>query len=136
MQPHTPNNSQRKASSRETWSLTLQLYQVNWWIWHLSHNLQLFSTTWCFLSILRNCVCVCICIYIVILYLFLLSIPLQIVNRINYILPMACSNNSIVACNGSNDPLQRRSANYHASIWNPELIESFTTPYTVSMSVG
>ncbi|KAL9457599.1 hypothetical protein AB3S75_006611 [Citrus x aurantiifolia] len=46
---------------------------------------------------------------------------------------MACSNNSIVACNGSNDPLQRRSANYHASIWNPELIESFTTPYTYEL---
>ena len=43
--------------------------------------------------------------------------------------------NRIIASNISTKPPQvnqRRSANYHPSIWSPELIESFTTDYTVS----
>lgn len=44
-----------------------------------------------------------------------------------------------IASNNSTKPLQvkqRRSANYHPSIWNPELIESFTTDYTYELHAG
>ncbi|KAH9792996.1 tricyclene synthase [Citrus sinensis] len=44
-----------------------------------------------------------------------------------------------IVSNNSTKPLQakqRRSANYHPSIWNPELIESFTTDYTYELYAG
>lgn len=44
-----------------------------------------------------------------------------------------------IASNNSTKPLQvkqRRSANYHPTIWNPELIESFTTDYTYELYAG